>query len=59
MVPFPSPEHYVDPLDHKKRLKAGWASDYLRENPDGNGLLLPKLKEDVKKDKDAWKKYFL
>ncbi len=54
MVPFPSAEYYTDPLDHRKRLKKSWANDYLQEHPDGNGLLLPRMKEEIRKD-EAWR----
>ncbi len=54
MVPFPSAEYYTDPLDKRKRLKTSWANDYLREHPDGNGLLLPRMKEEIRKD-EAWR----
>ncbi|WP_461864661.1 hypothetical protein [Thermococcus sp.] len=44
----------TDPLDKRKRLKAGWAEEYLRTHPDGNGLLLPRMKEEIRKD-EAWR----
>ena len=54
MVPFPSPEHSFDGVARYKRLKKGWANIYLREHPDGNGLLLPRMKEEIRKD-EAWR----
>jgi len=58
MVPFPSPEYDVDFVDMKKRHKKALANEYLRKHPDGNGLLLPPMKDEIKKDIGAWADIF-
>ncbi len=57
MVPFGRPEYWKgDSLRSKKETKAWRAARYLAEHPDGNGVLLPRMHEDIRKDTQTWDK---